>query len=398
MNILITTIVDPLNSAYSRLHAVAEYLGDRHNVSILSVRDNWKSSQSTAESYRAESSKALSRIKIEYLTDKSISIARQELLCRSLIKRILKEWDCRFDIIFDYNSISLGMTAQSLINAGAVPRVYDLADDLPDMIARTSQLNPIIARIGSMFAAHQIRRSINKANLITGTTEVLLNEFGVPQSKGIVIPNGVPREYFIPIEKEEIIESRKESGEFLIGYVGVLREWVDMDTVFKAIKIIRSEFPIRIVIIGEEGGRQRVIENAKRIGVDDNVTMLGTKPHLDVRKYLAACDMGIIPFTKSRTSNFALPLKFFEYASVGLPVVSTPIETLDRKFGEGISRYENHNQLIEVIEEIRKNPKIARKRLELIRGIIEQEYCWDAISSKLEKHLIATVSHSRISS
>jgi len=84
-----------------------------------------------------------------------------------------------------------------------------------------------------------------------------------------------------------------------------------------------------IVLLGP--ANQAVQEMARRRG---NVRALGAVRAADVPAYLSRCDVGLVAFGEQADAfvNGICPMKLFEYAAAGLPVVSTPLplyRTLD---------------------------------------------------------------------
>lgn len=61
-----------------------------------------------------------------------------------------------------------------------------------------------------------------------------------------------------------------------------------------------------------------------------NVTLLGRKPYEDVATYMAACDVLIMPWNKSRWIEACNPIKLKEYLAVGRPIVSTDFPEVRR--------------------------------------------------------------------
>jgi teichuronic acid biosynthesis glycosyltransferase TuaH len=55
-----------------------------------------------------------------------------------------------------------------------------------------------------------------------------------------------------------------------------------------------------------------------------NVSWLGPRPFSEIEQYLAAADVGIVPYDPTDRFNIgSFPLKTLEYLAAGLPVVST---------------------------------------------------------------------------
>jgi len=382
LKILITSVVDPKKSTYSRMHAFAKLLGRNHKVIILSVNDSWKGKQSSSKKYEEEYEKSMVGIETVYITDKAKSVARQELFSKRFLKRCLNQQG-PFDIILDYNTLSIGRKAQEIL--GDTKRIYDLADDLVDMVRTSQQLPSLLSPFAAWYASGLIRRSIREAQIVTGTTEALLDRYEVPAEKKRVVPNGIPGSFLESVSLQDIVNPRKEPGEFVIGYVGVLREWIDFGPVFNAMKSLRSKIPVRLVIIGEEGDAGRVREQIEREGLTAHVSMLGTVPHDRIRNHLTACDCGIVPFAAGSTSDYALPLKVFEYFSAGLPVLSTPIRSVKENFPDTVWFYRDNEQFIKAITDIASDRQAAKKKVAEGMKKVESQFTWDRVIEKLER-------------
>ena len=382
MKILITSIVDPKKSTYSRMHAFARHLSKNHEVIILSVNDSWKASQSSSKKYEEEYQESMRGITTVFITEKKKSLVSQELFSKGFLKKYLTQQG-PFDVILDYNTLSIGRRAQEII--GDINRIYDLADDIVDMIRASPQLPRFISPFAARYARILINKSIGKAQIVTGTTGSLLDSYDVPKEKRQVIPNGIPNSFLSQLNRCDIIDPRKDPNEFLIGYVGVLREWVDFVPVFDAMRLIRSQFPIRLIIIGEEGDKERVMAQAERMGVISHVSMVGTIPHEKIKSYLAACDCGIVPFALTKTSDFALPLKVFEYFSAGLPILSSPIKSVKDNFSDAVWFYEGTEQFVKAIMDIRSDKETAKKKVGKGMKKVEDEFVWDRVLERLDE-------------
>src|SRR5205085_12022597 len=62
----------------------------------------------------------------------------------------------------------------------------------------------------------------------------------------------------------------------------------------------------------------------------DNVTLLGPRSYDALPAYLAAMDVGLIPFKQDRVTYHADPIKAYEYLAAGLPIVATDMPALRR--------------------------------------------------------------------
>ncbi|HYV20139.1 MAG TPA: glycosyltransferase [Verrucomicrobiae bacterium] len=107
----------------------------------------------------------------------------------------------------------------------------------------------------------------------------------------------------------------------VIGFFGLLADWVDLDLV-RDIALGRPDWSFALV------GKQATGTGALR-GLP-NVHLLGQKPYALLPAYCRGFDVGIIPFRTSDLTLRANPLKLREYLAAGLPVVSTSLPEVAR--------------------------------------------------------------------
>lgn len=139
-----------------------------------------------------------------------------------------------------------------------------------------------------------------------------------------LLPNGVNLERFAGPLPNRPEEYRTIPGPIAV-YVGAFGPWFDFELL--GLMAARLSF-VSFVLIGPENTRIR--ELATR---HPNVHPLGIKPAAEVPAYLRHADAGIIPFNAREHPelvNSINPLKLYEYAASGLPIVSTDWEELHR--------------------------------------------------------------------
>lgn len=123
------------------------------------------------------------------------------------------------------------------------------------------------------------------------------------------IPNGVeiktPHSNDIPLDLVNIPKP-------IVFFMGMITNWVDIQLI-DFISERRPDYSFVFV------GPSFKVELPKR----DNIYDLGEKKYEKLSPYLSSVDIGIIPFKNNKISAAVSPLKFFEYISTGLPVVTT---------------------------------------------------------------------------
>jgi glycosyltransferase involved in cell wall biosynthesis len=103
----------------------------------------------------------------------------------------------------------------------------------------------------------------------------------------------------------------------VVGYYGAIAEWFDFELLAHA---ARQHRDWQFVLIGLTN---RKADLDGFTGEHPNVHYLGEKPYESLAAYLAHFDVGIIPFLVNDVTNAVSPVKLFEYAAGGKPIVST---------------------------------------------------------------------------
>jgi glycosyltransferase involved in cell wall biosynthesis len=105
----------------------------------------------------------------------------------------------------------------------------------------------------------------------------------------------------------------------VIGYVGVVGDWVDL----KLVADLARQMPeASIAMIGPVYCSTDACRGIK------NIHWLGERQHADVPAYLNAFDAALIPFKHVALTRNANPIKLYEYLAAGVPVVSTALPSV----------------------------------------------------------------------
>lgn len=110
----------------------------------------------------------------------------------------------------------------------------------------------------------------------------------------------------------------------LIGYVGAIAEWVDLELI-RDVALARPDWSFALigpVFTGQITGDSRGLSAVQNL---PNVDVLGPRPYDELPAYLESFDVAVIPFKVNPLTADTDPIKVYEYLAAGLPVVSTPL-------------------------------------------------------------------------
>jgi glycosyltransferase involved in cell wall biosynthesis len=380
MKILVTSIIDLKKSQLNRLHQFVKHLSETHDVTVLSINDWWKGRQDDLKSYSKEFLKIFDNIDYNYLTYTKLSPIAQETLLGYKVKNLINKRD--FDVHLNYSTFVSGYFA-----AKSVKTVYDIADDNSALINESPQIPSFLRPIGAAFGDMLIRKNIEISNMVTLSTTNLGKKYNISESKFRIISNGVDTKLFQNYG-HALREKLKLDG-FLIGYVGVLREWIDLETIFSILPELNPE--IKMVIVGKEGQFEENLRLAKIYGVDDRVFFTGMVPYSQVPKYISAMDIGIIPFKYGPISENAIPLKLFEYMACEKPIISTRLKGVSEVAGDRVLYASNCDEWKNRINEFYDDERLRKKMGTQGRKFVEQGYDWSKMAQRMEETLVNVV-------
>lgn len=207
-----------------------------------------------------------------------------------------------------------------------------------------------------------------KSDLVVVSAEKLLDDKKQFNKNTQIIRHGTDWRHFrtslddateIP---SEIIDLPKP----IIGFHGLLADWVDFDLIRK----IAAKFENgSIVLIGKIAvdAEQKI----KVLNNIDNIHFLGRKPYETLPNYCKGFDVALNPFVINDLTLAANPLKVREYLAAGLQTVSTDIPEV--RILKHCLVGQNHEHFIEQIENVLNN--LIEK--EIISDEIKDE-SWDA--------------------
>jgi len=213
---------------------------------------------------------------------------------------------------------------------------------------------------------------LRKADLVLAVSEELYNyALKIRGRKGVyLLPNGVEidefsKEFKEPPEYKKIPRPRAL-------YVGALRGWFDWKLIKSVAKINKK---ISFVIIGKGN---------LPLSLPGNIFFLGARPKETIPAFMQNADVGLIPFKNvPRMKTVERPLKFYEYLSSGLPVVSVDYG----KLKEGMAPYAIFGDTPEdFFKAIKKALSCSKEEKERLKRVAKQ-FSWNRIHKKLTKIL-----------
>lgn len=171
------------------------------------------------------------------------------------------------------------------------------------------------------------------ADYVLPVTKVLagfVKEYGIPENRIAVIPNGINKSHFADAPDPVAAKSRLGlEGKLILGFTGFIRDWHGVDRIVDWMATADAPANTHLLVVGDGPVRSELEAQAKMLGIGDRVTFTGVVHRNKVPAYVAAFDVALQP----AVTSYASPLKLMEYLVLGKAIIApaTPnlLEILD---------------------------------------------------------------------
>lgn len=136
-----------------------------------------------------------------------------------------------------------------------------------------------------------------------------------------IIPNGVDTSVLFPMNKENAKEFVGIPGK-IIGYVGSLEHWVDLELVVTALHHIDATLMIVGASIHTDYAKD-LLKFIEKEGLSDRVVFKGFIPYDRLWIYINAMDIGLNPLKDMKHNDLTVGGKVLNYIACDVPVVSS---------------------------------------------------------------------------
>ena len=190
-------------------------------------------------------------------------------------------------------------------------------DNLKDYWQERSLMKVIFNDIPSLFAE---KRTLKKVDYLIATEENVASRFRKENPNTSIIYN---YSFFSP----ENISGENDTKVFDVIYCGAVSESKGIFLMINAIVEAKKKgYNFKIVIVGNFSNpllKEKIEAIIQKEKLKDNVLFTGELPLEDVAQYYRKSKAAFCLFPLNRTNQLILPIKLFEYAAFGLPIIGS---------------------------------------------------------------------------
>lgn len=279
-------------------------------------------------------------------------------------------------------------SVRSVLKRAGFSVVDALIVDAPQMYFAAELLGPraVIYRAtdlyeemtGDPWVALAERRIAAQSGLLIGTSEPVLAHLRglAPFTRAILMENGVELNHFSH-PTEAPIEYRNSCRARAI-YVGAVDARLDIETLKKVASAVKET---EVMIVGPLDQAQK-----KALERESNLLVLGARPYSALPRYLQHASLGLLPLSDHPANRGRSPMKLYEYAAAGLPVVATETEELKRRNLPFVLLARSEDEFVSNVRRLVTDPHLYRS-LRDAALMAAVEHSWVALGGQLEQEV-----------
>lgn len=308
------------------------------------------------------------------------------------VRRLQRQYS--FDVIHAHDLYMCGGALKAGRRAG-VPVVADLHEVWVSVLGQyawsTRFPGKLLVSIRRWKALE--KKWASQAEKVIVITEEMRDRYtslGCPESKVVALPNTINMETFDSYTVSETI-IKTHASEFTLVYTGTINLHRGLGFLLDSMPLVLRQCNARLVLVGDGRIRPELEAQVESLGITDHVFFEGWRPQAEIKSYILASDVCVIPLVKCEQGDMSLPHKLFHYMYLERPLITTNCTHMQRVVEETdcgiVVPYGDHEALASSIIELHRNPS-RRKQMGINgRRAVKEHYNWErSVRSLIEMY------------
>lgn len=294
------------------------------------------------------------------------------------IKRQIQEF--KPDVIIAFGILNAYLGMQQAKKHG-IPFVYYLIDHLHELLP-----DGIKKKTAEQFEKQTIKGA-DKIFVINKGLKDYAVEMGGDVNKISIIPAGVDLEKFNPqVDGSPIREKYGiKKDDILLFFMGWIYDFSGMKEVAESLSDDNEK--IKLMIVGQGDLYEPLLKMKSEKHLDNKLILTGKIPFEEIPEHIAAANICLLPAYKNEIMMNIVPIKIYEYMSMGKPVIATNLPGIIKEFGSdsGVNYIEKSDDTLEKAVWLYRNNKMnieGEKAYSYVRDL-----SWDNITDQFESLL-----------
>jgi glycosyltransferase involved in cell wall biosynthesis len=271
-----------------------------------------------------------------------------------------------------------GRTATAWAGDAGVPTVLEVNAPLP---REQAQHRSLVDAEGAEAVARSVFGAAGCIVCVSDPVAGWVRSVGAPADRVHTVPNGVDCDRIRPVPV------RRDPSPFTLGFVGTLKPWHGVDTLVRALRLLRGIHPdYRLLVVGDGPERGRLTRLAADLDVADAVELTGAVEPVRIPDLLARMDVAVAPYPALVDFYFS-PLKVYEYLAAGLPTVVSDLPELRALLEDGrlgvLTAPGDPDALARAVVGLREDPRRREDLAVRGRATAEDRHDWDHVVSRI---------------
>jgi glycosyltransferase involved in cell wall biosynthesis len=272
----------------------------------------------------------------------------------------------RFDLVEIHNMPDALVFAAWRPKLRGVPIMLNFHDTFPELFATLFERPADHPLVRLIRLEERVSAALADGHIfVTDEARELLRERGISAERSQIVMNTPDERVF---GERRIPLLPPSQGELRVVYHGGLADRFGVETLVRAVALLRGRGePITLDVYGSdaEAARTLAAKAAEIAPVGVRIAPQPT-PVEEIPQRVAAAHLGVVPTLRDDFTELLLPVKLLEYVHMGLPVVASRLQVIERYFGDDVLLAEPGDpaSIAAAIEGVRAEPHLARERAE----------------------------------